>query len=101
MQMMGLWDGSSVPRIGIGTWAAVASRAGVTLRPSMARRRLQRGCTDVALLHINEYPIERAGEVFGTLKSVAPGGPDRRLLARGRNRVAISDCLAVAEFHCA
>ncbi|SDK60111.1 hypothetical protein SAMN05428953_11789 [Mesorhizobium muleiense] len=28
MQMMELWDGRSVPRIGIGTWAAVAPRAG-------------------------------------------------------------------------
>jgi hypothetical protein len=83
MQMMELWDGRSVPRIGIGTWAAVAPRAGVTPRPSA----------------IDEYPIERAGDVFDTLRPVAPGGQDRRLLAQGRNRVAISDCLAVAEFH--
>ncbi|TIQ50791.1 MAG: hypothetical protein E5X61_12265 [Mesorhizobium sp.] len=92
MQMMELWDRRSVPRIGIGTWAAGGARAGVTPRPSMARQRLQRDCMDVALLHINEYPIERAGEVLGTLRHVATGGQDRRLLARGRNRDAMFDC---------
>ncbi|PAQ04864.1 hypothetical protein CIT26_31805 [Mesorhizobium temperatum] len=54
---------------------------------------------DVTLLNINEYPIERAGEVFGTLRPVAPEGQDRRLLARGRNRVAMFDYLAVAELY--
>ncbi|MCP9232588.1 aldo/keto reductase [Mesorhizobium sp. LMG 17147] len=148
MQMMELWDGRSVPRIGIGTWAAGgparwrdtatiygevddirsqaalamaydigarvfdtaaaygagnaelilgralkgkdeavivtkvgyfgdpetrkiapedASAAAIRTSIDNSRQRLQRDCIDVALLHINEYPIERAGEVFDTL----------------------------------
>ena len=148
MQIMKLWDGRSVPRIGIGTWAAGgaarwsdtstiygevddsrsqaalalaydigarvfdtaaaygagnaelilgralkgrddavivtkvgyfgdpetrkiapedASAAAIRTSIDKSRQRLQRDRIDVALLHINEYPIERAGEVFDTL----------------------------------
>ncbi|TKB68473.1 MAG: aldo/keto reductase, partial [Mesorhizobium sp.] len=148
MQMMELWDGRSVPRIGIGTWAAGgparwrdtatiygevddirsqaalamaydigarvfdtaaaygagnaelilgqalkgkdeavivtkvgyfgdpetrkiapedASAAAIRTSIDNSRQRLQRDFIDVVLLHINEYSIERAGEVFDTL----------------------------------
>ncbi|UVK38524.1 aldo/keto reductase [Mesorhizobium sp. AR10] len=44
-----------------------ASAAAIRTSIDNSRQRLQRDCIDVALLHINEYPIERAGEVFDTL----------------------------------
>ena len=44
-----------------------ASAAAIRTSIDKSRQRLQRDRIDVALLHINEYPIERAGEVFDTL----------------------------------
>ena len=44
-----------------------ASPAAIRASIDNSRKRLQRDRIDVALLHINEYPVERAGEVFDTL----------------------------------
>ncbi|KKB13723.1 aldo/keto reductase [Devosia geojensis] len=44
-----------------------ASPAGIRHCVEQSRKRLQRDRIDLMLLHINEYPLERAGAVFDTL----------------------------------